>query len=806
MPGVVAAAPTAAVSAAASLPVGSVEVALGEVTAGLERPLFLLALPLGALLLWGLVWYGADGTASERSRRWFFAARVLTVALLVVAAAGPYTVQSTETLGDPRVTLLVDRSDSTGVAPARADRLATAVEEAGVPVTTTTIATGSSSPVGDGVAANLRENGSVVLLSDGRVTEGRSIPEVTELARSLNATVSVVSPTPGETERHVTVNGPSKTSVGVESTFLVSVGGVEIDSPTTVTVEVDGERVLEETIQNASDAREFTYTFSETGTHEVTARIDSVDQFEQNDVFYKTVRAVDRPKILYVSQRSYPFESYLEQVYDVETASSVPDDLSPYYAVVMQDTPASQVGNVDALQEFVIDGNGLLVVGGPNAFENGGYEGSSLASMLPVTTGEGTGQATNIVLTIDVSGSSQGGMRVQKAVALSALEQLGNQNDVGIVGFNQRAYSVAPIQPLGPNREGLSDRVRRLQAGGATDIAGGLRGAGEMLGDDPGTVILISDGHDNPDASVQYANRLRSQGKQIIAIGAGDNPNEDNLRAIARASGGSYFRATETNRLNLLFGGGQSYDGEGLTIVDPNDFVTSGVRLTANPGSTNDVSIRRGANFLVASDDGTPAVATWRYGLGRVGTITTYAADGSLDGLLGRPDSLLLTKSTNYVIGDPERKATGVVGIPDTRVGVPTTVTYRGGERPATEDVSFRQVGDETYRASVTPNEAGYHDVLDAAYAASYRQEYAAFGPDPALETLVEDTGGREFTASQGEAIAEFTREESRRVRSVRTDWTWALLVVALALFTLEVVYRRVQVRRSSTAGEGGLT
>lgn len=779
---------------------------LGDLTVGLERPLFLLALPVGVAVLWALVWYRARGTASGRSRRWFFAARVLTVALLVVSAAGPYTVQSAETLGDPRVTLLVDRSDSTAVSPQRADRLASAIEAAGVPVTTTTIASGGSSPVGDGVAANLRENGSVLLLSDGRVTEGRSLAETTELARSLNATVSVVSPDPEETERYVTLNGPSKASVGVQNAFLVSVGGVEVDSPTDVTVEVDGEQVLETTVRNASDAREFSHTFSETGTHRITAEISSVDQFDENDVYRKTVRVVERPTILYVAERSYPFESYLREVYDVETRSSVPEDLSPYYAVVVQDVPADRVGDVDALQEFVIDGNGLLVVGGPNSFENGGYESSSLASMLPVTTGEGAGQSTNIVFAIDVSGSAQNGMRVQKAVALSALDQLGDENEVGIVGFNQRAYEVAERQSLGQNRGVLEDRIRRLQAGGATDIAGGLRGAGEMLGDDPGTIILVSDGHDRPEASVSYAERLRSQGKRIIAIGAGQNPNEGNLRAIARASGGSYFRATETSRLNILFGGARSYEGEGLTVVDPNSFVTSGVRLTANPGSTNDVSMRRGAEFLVASDDGTPAVASWRYGLGRVATITTYGPDGSLDGLLARPDSLLLTKSTNYVIGDPERKARGVTGIPDTRVGSPTTVTYRGTERPSVEGLTFRQVEEETFRATVTPDEAGFHEVMAAAYAANYRAEYAAFGPDPALEDVVEGTGGREFTANQGAAIAEFAREQSRRVRSVRTDWTWLTLVLALATFSLDVIYRRVQVRRNRTAGEGGLT
>jgi hypothetical protein len=77
---------------------------------------------------------------------------------------------------------------------------------------------------------------------------------------------------------------------------------------------------------------------------------------------------------------------------------------------------------------------------------------------------------------------------------------------------------------------------------------------------------------------------------------------------------------------------------------------------------------------------------------------TAYWADGSLDGLLEAPDSLLLTRSTNYAIGDPERGRTGVVEATDTRVGEPTTVTYRGESRPDATDPTFQQVGAGRYR------------------------------------------------------------------------------------------------------------
>jgi Mg-chelatase subunit ChlD len=771
---------------------------------GLSRPAFLLAFPAAAAAVWALLYRGASGTASPRSRKWLFAVRLVVVALVVLSAAGPYTVQPRQTTGDPSVTLLVDRSDSTAVTPDVADRLSDAIEAEGVAVRRVPVGANDSSPVGDAVAANLEENGGIVLLSDGRVTEGQSLGAATDLARSVNASVSVVSPEPRTAERYVTVAGPEKASLGVDNRFTARVDGVGGNVSATLTVEVDGEQVAERTVEDAPATVEFNHTFETNGTHTVTAEIDTVDRFSENDVFRKTVRVVERPEILYVSDGEYPFREYLGGLYDVDTADEVPEDLSPYYAVVVQDTPAESVGNVDRLQEFVIGGGGLFVVGGPNAFERGGYQGSSFASMLPVSIGEGQRSATNIVLVVDVSGSAEEGMRVQKAAALSVLDQLGDENEVGLVGFNFQAYRVSEVEPLSENRGELRDKIQRLRAGGATDIAAGVRGGGELLGDRRGTVIVVSDGGDNPDEAAAAAAQLSERGIRVITVGAGERLNERTLRTVAGAGGGSYFRATETTRLGILFGGAGAAGGSGLVVLDRRAFVTSGVTLTSSPESFNDVSVRRGADYLVAGSNGQPALATWRYGLGRVATLTAHGDDGTLDGLLREPDSLLLTRSTNYVVGDPERKATGITGIPDTRVGEPTTVTYRGTDRPDVDGPAFRRVGEETFRASVTPTEPGYVEVLDAAYAANYPREYAAFGPAPELDRLVDETSGREFTAAQGTRIARFAAQEASGIRPVETDWTWLPLVLGLVLFTLEVSYRRLQVRRRNSTPDGG--
>ncbi|WP_136602392.1 VWA domain-containing protein [Salinigranum halophilum] len=784
------------------------EVTLGDAVVGLERPLALVALPVVLAALWWLVMRG-EGTASTRSRRLVFASRVLVAVLLVTAAAGPFTVVTRETTGDPRVTLLADRSESMQVNQNVTERLATNIEEEGVPVTVATIGDGTQSRIGDGVAANLRENGSVVLVSDGQVTDGRSLGSAADLATSLNATVSTVDLDTDEPERYVTVSGPAKAAAGVESTFLVRVDGTELGADggiSQLTVTADGEEVLSREV-NGSGSVDFSYTFDSVGSHRITANVSGPDTFEQNNVYRKTVRVVQRPKVLYVSRGRYPLQDYLSSLYDVERAQSVPEDLDEYYAVVLQDTRAQDVGNVDTLQRFVIDGNGLVVVGGDNSFENGGYEGSSVASMLPVTFGEASAGSATVVLAIDISGSAESGMRLQKSIALDALDQLGDENTVGIVAFNYQAYSVAEPQSLAENRGFLEDRIRRLESGGATSISSGLRGAEEMLGGEQGTVILLSDGQDSVGEAATVANQLGSRGTRVITVGAGRSIDERTLQRIASQSGGTYFRATETDRLRLFFGGSsRQFEGEGLTIVDPNSFITSGVTLESNPSAANDVAIRRGADFLVATGDGTPAVASWRYGLGRVATVTAYGSDGTLDGLLQQPDSLLVTKTVNYAIGDPERKTEGVADVTDTRVGESTTVTFRGTTRPESDEVEFRQTSTGVYQATLTPTEAGYDDVLDATYAVNYPREYGAFGQAAELRSVVQTTGGRQFEPNEAAAIVEFARQESTRVRELEQSWTWLAILLALVLYFSEVVLRRLQVYRGRSRSESGLT
>lgn len=764
-----------------------------------DHRLLLLGIPLAIPILWYVVLRPSGSSETGRRTRYaMFATRLLVVGCLVTAAAGPHTVVTRETPGDPEVRLLVDESASMAVAPDVADELARSIERRGVPVSSATVASGTRSAIGDGIVANLRPGTSLVVVSDGRVTDGRGLGEAGELARSVNASISNVAVEPDRQERFVRIDGPETTSVGIENRFLVRVGGVGLDdTQTEVTVSVDGAVVGTYTV-DGTGAVSFTYQFNQTGEHRIVARLAGNDVHGENDVYYRTVQAVSRPEVLYVSREDFPFREYLGQLYNVTTASSVPADLSPYYAVVMQDLAAGEVGNLEALQQFVIEGNGLVVVGGSSSFEYGGYSESTLGSMLPVRIGEeGASDRARIVLAIDISGSTAGGMRVQKALALDVLDQLGDQHEVGIVAFNSRAYRIADLQRLSRSRDDLGVSIRRLRSGGQTSIAAGLQGSSELLGDADGTVILISDGVDSDAPTIAAARQLGGRNIRVISIGVGERIDAELLRQVAAVSGGEYLRASETARLRLEFGDeDRQFTASTLTVVDSDHFITAGVTLTTSLPRANAVSVKEGADRLVVAGSGAPAVTAWRYGLGRVVSVTAYDDQGELEGLLSPPDSRLLSKTSNWAIGDPRRKEPDSLAVSDTRVGEPTLARYRGETAPDVESPSFVRAGDGVYEATIVPQSTGFESLLAAEYAVNYPVEYGAYGTDPALAQAVETSGGRTFTADEAAAIADFARRQASQVRDVRQDWDWALLVVALVVYLLEVGTRRLQAYR----------
>ncbi len=769
-----------------------------------ENPLVLLLIPVAAAALYYV--FIADGKGSKRRRYAMFGSRLAVVVLLVVVFAQPFVVETTTVEGDERVQVLIDDSDSMEVFDDVGEEIAAGVEEEGVDVETVRIAEGDSSRLGDQLLSNAERDGSMLLISDGHVTDGRSLGGAAESARAMNTQVNVVNLTATQPEAYVEIHGPSKASEGVEESYEVCVDGVGLDEmSTSVTVDVDGETVFSDPL---SGCEEFGHTFDSTGEYAMTAELNDGGEglYERNTEFYKTVRVVERPTVLYVSGDSYPLLELLEQLYDVETASEVPSNLDDYYAVVMQNQHADDIGDTAALQEFVIEGNGLVVTGGPNAYDEGGYAESPIGDIVPVESGE-TGRSSNIVILLDISGTLDEELPRVQGVALDVIDSLGNENRVGMAFFTHQKFpNVVPMDELSTNRAELVDTVEnidpeaRARARG-TDSAVGLQAAEETLGGE-GEIIMITDGllYDRPPEAgeinpetAEEARRLNRQGINIHTVGIGEAITDAVvMRDLADIGGGNYYMAEEADRLRVLFGGEEREpDGDVLTIMDSGHFITDGVETSTDLPVAHDVSVKQTGRFLVATGDGDVAMASGRYGLGRVVSVTAHTGNGVLGGLLSDPDSMLMSRGVNWAIGDPERLATDVYDVSDTRVGETTEVSYRGSSRPD-GDLEFAQTEEDEYVATVTPTEPGFQTAAGASYAVNYAEEYGGFGLSNSVLRAAGTTGGDVYQPHETAAIAENVRSHASEPRETQRDLSWMPLLAALLVYLTEVCLRRL--------------
>lgn len=151
----------------------------------------------------------------------------------------------------------------------------------------------------------------------------------------------------------------------------------------------------------------------------------------------------------------------------------------------------------------------------------------------------------NFGLILDHSGSMEGAkLRNMKAAAKLAVQQMGAQDLVSIVIFDDRVQVVAPRQPV-KNVAALHAMLDKIQASGGTKMSLGLRtGLDELRkgleAQRVNRVLLLTDGETFGDEAqcIALAEEAGRQQIAITALGLGDNWNEKLLDRIAQASGG----------------------------------------------------------------------------------------------------------------------------------------------------------------------------------------------------------------------------------------------------------------------------
>ncbi|MEJ5237198.1 MAG: VWA domain-containing protein [Limisphaera sp.] len=824
----------------------------------------------------------SDALLSVARRRWVLGLRVAGVLCVVLALAG---FQWPRRVGEMNVVFLLDRSDSLTpdeqrVAWAELDRWLSDKpkgDRAGVVVfgrdaaveflptesprwdRPLAVVDTTATDLGAAVRlalATLPEAGQhrLVIMSDGNETQGRVLDWLPQLRnRRVSCDVLVLGrerPGDGRVER---VEVPAR--VGRNEPFDLKLW---VYSPTQTVARLrlyaNDQLVAQPTVELAPGKNLFRLPqrLEQPGFYHFEVLCDVPGDFQpRNNRGYGFVMVEGPPRVLVLHTTPEgelgPWLKALGTTgaeVTVRPIEAAPPDLAGWYgfdAVVLENVAAGNLpmSSWQQLQRAVADlGVGLICVGGDQSFTAGGYRGTPLAELLPVSVELEQWRPLPVValmLVLDRSGSMLGEkLEMAKRAAMASILALGERDWVGVLAFDTRPYEVAPLQPAGQRRTWLA-QLARVQAEGGTSIYPALEEAYRQLARARAHLkhcVVLTDGITQPGEFEALTRQMRREGITVSAVGVGEDFDRPFLEQLAAWGGGRFYAATDPAELPQLFLRDtalllraalveETFEPRRIFVSEP---------LTGLPGEGWPklhgyvvTAPRARAETPLRTHQGDPLLAHWQFGLGRVVAFTSdVRARWARDWLAWPQFSQFWAQLVQWSLRRLETGPwTAQVRAEGETIRVWTE--WDGADEPADAAVRFEAVlvrpdgSRETQEMRATapglfearftagPPGAGAVQVrqwdgdrLRAAetlgFATSDSPELARTAPNRAVLTqLAEETGGMVLAPGpQGDNPFGHHRQPTWAVRPL---WP-TLLRLALFLFVLDIALRRLHFER----------
>lgn len=317
------------------------------------------------------------------------------------------------------------------------------------------------------------------------------------------------------------------------------------------------------------------------GAHKYTARIFPVeDAHPGNNAAENWIEVAGGPRVLLVSSYTDdPLANVLRaQGFEVElvTEPSTLDvgKLSGAKTVILNNVPAYRLPNefLQSLDFYVRDqGGGLMMTGGKFSFGAGGYFGSAIESLLPVSMElrqEHRKLAVAMAIVMDRSGSMAAAagngitkMDLADEGAARAVELLGAQDAVAVFAVDTVAHQIVPLTTVGGNQGAISTNIRTVtSAGGGIYVYVGMKAGWQELqkaGGGQRHLILFADANDSeePDDYKNLVGEMTAGGATVSVIGLGNESDKDAnlLKDIARLGRGRVFFCEDPAMLPGVF-------------------------------------------------------------------------------------------------------------------------------------------------------------------------------------------------------------------------------------------------------------
>ena len=638
------------------------------------RPLLLLLLPAYIALI-----YLIDRRGGRRSRRIKHRVarvmRCLLTCLCVLALAAPSVVLPG---GQQAVWILADASASArGMQDQMTQSVRTALENKDASVNAGVIAFGGNAMVEKPLAQDGTYNG-VTTAVDAQASD---LPSALTLASALlpdDAQGRIVVLSDGATEdvraaaqqlaaRGVTVdfqsfsgdalpdaqisqlNVPSRVYQGQSFTVTVQVTANHDTAGTLVLYQnrtpVSSREV---TLRRGDNTFTFRDTAADTGVVTYEARLISEgDSCAQNDSMGGYVYVQGAPKLLLVEGRQgegsemAAMLSAAAMQYETVLPAQLPYDaeqLRQYDGVVLVnvDYDAADEEQWAALDSAVrVLGRGLTVIGGDSSYALGGYRGSKLEDMLPVTIDVRNKldlPSLALMLVIDKSGSMSDGMfgttrlELAKEAAMRAAEVLTPNDQVGVIAFDDAAKWVVNLQKA-EDVEAIQNQIGTIRPGGGTAFFTALYEATYALMNAQAQqkhIIFLTDGEAGDTGYLQLCDIMQQNDITLTTVAVGSGADQATLRTLAQQGGGRAYAANEFDNLPKIFTK-ETYLVSGSYVQNRTftPVITEQSALTDFEGfpqlsgylAATEKSL---ATVSLMSDREDPILAWWQYGAGRV--------------------------------------------------------------------------------------------------------------------------------------------------------------------------------------------
>lgn len=189
-----------------------------------------------------------------------------------------------------------------------------------------------------------------------------------------------------------------------------------------------------------------------------------------------------------------------------------------------------------------------------------------ISVIMAKETEGGTGAPTKVCFVLDKSYSTNekikaesGQNKIYQAIASAAIKtinQMGDQDEVAVVAFDDSADIIAPLTPC--SLEGKERVIGQIEAcyfpNGGTNYTVGLEKAVEVLSCCEGkkVIIFVSDGQHQPcypdpaNGQPSLAEKIRESGVSIYTAAVSDNLAPEDEKRLINMSGGHSFKAAIT--------------------------------------------------------------------------------------------------------------------------------------------------------------------------------------------------------------------------------------------------------------------